>query len=413
MKSFFLIPFLKMKRRAKAFFLLFLGFFFLCEFRSDGQKNSTHFSSLKFASWNLEHFMSQAKFEQWKSYCSLKNWQEDQNSPPEIPYCDALDGRSFPDLRLVSLPLHDWESYLQKVQALKKTASKIDADIFAVQEVTDVEALKLVFDSGVYDFFMSSYPHSQNLGFVVKKKWKPLVQFQGIDSFALEKPSAKKSNRLRPGVEMTIHLPQGKIAVLNLHLKSGCKNYRLDAPEFKKDWEKRKKKEIQQNCQTLRKQIPLVKDWIQSKKDQPFLLLGDFNRDFFWEFTQKFQYGQKTRLFGSDSLESENPITDKTKIGLVFFEWSAVPNTRLILSRFDQKKKSKKNKNFCRFGDDHMIWNQKFVEFFRPKEAKKKFEYKNYAFPVQKIGYGPENYGKDKATPSDHCVLFTEAAFDP
>ncbi len=162
------------------------------------------------------------------------------------------------------------EDYL----ALKRHADRINADIIAVQEVENEQALARVFDPELWSFEIARNPDqetprpcagmadktiiTQRTGFAIKK---PIKYSRNPDLTALDVGNA---NRLRYGVDITLEAG-APLRLLSVHLKSGCP---AGAPGAGDD------------CQALFEQQKVLKKWVDERaKDAiPFILLGDFNR---------------------------------------------------------------------------------------------------------------------------------------
>lgn len=162
------------------------------------------------------------------------------------------------------------EDYL----ALKLHADRLGADVIAVQEVENEQALARVFDPDLWMFEVARNPDqqprracsgmadktiiTQRVGFVIKKSVK---YSRNPDLTALDVGSA---NRLRYGVDITLEMG-APLRLLSVHLKSGCP---AGAPGAGED------------CQVLFEQQKVLKKWVDERaKDAiPFVMLGDFNR---------------------------------------------------------------------------------------------------------------------------------------
>jgi len=158
--------------------------------------------------------------------------------------------------------------------ALRRHADRLAADVIAVQEVENEQALARVFDPEIWSFEVARNPDqeaprpcagtadktiiTQRAGFVIKKHVK---YSRNPDLTALDVGDA---NRHRYGVDITLEAG-APLRLLSVHLKSGCP---AGAPGAGDD------------CQALFEQQKILKKWIQARaKDaMPFALLGDFNR---------------------------------------------------------------------------------------------------------------------------------------
>jgi len=152
---------------------------------------------------------------------------------------------------------------------LKAYADILDADVIAFQEVKNHAAAERVFDSAVFQIFMSSRNHPQKTGFAVRRG---VVAVQHPDFSALD-----VTGGLRHGTDITITVDRQDIRLLSVHLKSFC----FDKPLTSSS----------DACQKLHQQVPVLESWIDARAAEgtPFIVLGDFNRRFdapgegFWE----------------------------------------------------------------------------------------------------------------------------------
>ncbi|MEM1349803.1 MAG: endonuclease/exonuclease/phosphatase family protein, partial [Myxococcota bacterium] len=152
--------------------------------------------------------------------------------------------------------------------ALRSYAEQLDADVVALQEIDGPEAARRVFDPKVYDFHFSSRAHTQLVGFAYKKT---LRVTHNPDLVALARVN---SERLRYGVDLTVHTKGHSMRLLAVHLKSGCFESPLDGPY--------RDRERPDACKKLKRQVPVLERWIEAraKEEVPFAVLGDFNRRF-------------------------------------------------------------------------------------------------------------------------------------
>ncbi len=139
-------------------------------------------------------------------------------------------------------------------------------DILAVQEVDGIEALERVVDTDVYDIFVSTRPQDrsingkQNTGFVVRQG----LAVQHQPDFKLL--DIEGDGDLRYGTRIDLTHNDQTIALMSVHLKSGCFDSSSNSTA----------------CSTLMDQVPVLEEWIDDKANSPtpFILLGDFNRRF-------------------------------------------------------------------------------------------------------------------------------------
>ncbi|WP_395338478.1 HAD family acid phosphatase [Ningiella sp. W23] len=160
-----------------------------------------------------------------------------------------------------------------EIDAMRAYIERVDADIYALQEVGSERAVRMLFPQDQWQVFMSprqdSEPYTcrrsgrtstqQKLAYAVRNELG-VNSIQGIDAFGLDMPG------LRYGLEMNVSTAFGDISILNVHMKSGCfvDNYSRSDRE---------------DCAVFAKQTPVLDGWIEGKEreNSPYLLLGDFN----------------------------------------------------------------------------------------------------------------------------------------
>jgi len=148
------------------------------------------------------------------------------------------------------------------IAVLRDYAVVLSADVVAFQEVDGKEAAAHVFPSSAYQVHITADQVVQRVGFAVKHGIKFTVNpdLVGLDIF----PDAKY--RLRSGADITLEMPGGKLRLLNVHLKTGCREDRLTSSR--------------PQCEILARQLAPLQGWIAKRRAEgvPFVLLGDFNR---------------------------------------------------------------------------------------------------------------------------------------
>lgn len=157
--------------------------------------------------------------------------------------------------------------------ALRGHSESLDADVIAFQEVESVAAARRVFDPARYDVVISARPASarggscygspgqsirhQAVGFAIRKgvRW---TRNPDLSALALGNPD------LRWGVDITL-VGTKPIRLLAVHLKSGCNSGRSPTDR---------------DCPVLFDQLPIVEGWIDARaaKGETFAVLGDWNR---------------------------------------------------------------------------------------------------------------------------------------
>ncbi len=150
----------------------------------------------------------------------------------------------------------------EDIDALRRYANLLDADVVAFQEVDGPEVAARVFTPDRYRIFVTGDRVTQRVGFAVRRT---LAAEQNPDLVGLD-VSAPGRNRLRSGADITLILAGNRLRLLAVHLKTGCHEARLASPS--------------RNCETLRGQVPPLQGWIAQRREDgvPFVLVGDFNR---------------------------------------------------------------------------------------------------------------------------------------
>ena len=171
-----------------------------------------------------------------------------------------LTARSFGD---PALPDDVHPKRPEDIDALRRYALTLNADVIAFQEVDGPEIAARVFPPEQYAIFTTGDHVVQRVGFAVRRGIPvvPNPDLVGLDLY----PNAR--HRLRSGADITLDLPGGRLRLLAVHLKSGCNHGRLTADSGRV-------------CETLRLQITPLQGWIAQRRQEgvPFVLLGDFNR---------------------------------------------------------------------------------------------------------------------------------------
>jgi len=151
----------------------------------------------------------------------------------------------------------------EDVDALRRYALLLDADVIAFQEVDGPEIAARVFPPERYAIITTGDDVVQRVGFAVRRGI-PVVRNPDLVGLVVF-PMAE--HRLRSGADITLDLPGGRLRLLAVHLKSGCNHGHLSGNSGRV-------------CETLRRQIAPLQGWIAQRQAEgvPFAVLGDFNR---------------------------------------------------------------------------------------------------------------------------------------
>jgi len=151
----------------------------------------------------------------------------------------------------------------EDIATLRHYALTLDADVVAFSEVDGAEIAAQVFPPDRYVIHITNDSVVQRAGFAIRRTiaFKPNPDLTALDLYAHAR------YRLRSGADVTLDLPEGKLRLLAVHLKSGCREAPLE-------------KSHARACETLAKQLPVLEQWVASRAQEavPFVLMGDFNR---------------------------------------------------------------------------------------------------------------------------------------
>ena len=142
-------------------------------------------------------------------------------------------------------------------------AAALDADVVAFQGVDGPDAARTVFPADRWALHMTEDRVVQRAGLAVRRgiAFTPQPDLAALDLFAHSR------YRLRGGADVALDLPAGKLRLLSVHLKSGCRTAALDDAGIPA-------------CATLREQGEVLAGWIAQRQaaGEAFAVLGDFGR---------------------------------------------------------------------------------------------------------------------------------------
>lgn len=267
-------------------------------------------STLRILSFNAEHFMSPPRFAQWRAFCSPLRWREPGAAPgrdgtagrrPEsLTYCDALDGSDGRGRRVFA-PVHDERTWRAKTDAVAALVRSADADVVLLQEVSDAEAARVVLGPQYRVASTAELWRGHEIAQNLAIGWRPasmpsaaaVVNGRGGTEEGLPEPglgpklelvegvsqAGADGRRTRPGLALTLDLGGGRrLAILNVHLKAGCRQGRLDEATSRNPERSFRRREA---CTVFQQQVPALERWADDKLRQGFgvVIAGDFNRD--------------------------------------------------------------------------------------------------------------------------------------
>ncbi len=142
-------------------------------------------------------------------------------------------------------------------------ASRLDADIVALQDVDGPAAAARLFDPARYAFHFPDEHDVQRSGFAVRRTLR-VVWNPDLEALDLH-PNARFS--LRRGADITVETDSQRLRIASIHLKAGCRAERLLPPSSV-------------DCDSLARQAAILADWIAARRREgvPFAIAGDFNR---------------------------------------------------------------------------------------------------------------------------------------
>ena len=161
----------------------------------------------------------------------------------------------------------------EDIAAINAYLTRVGADVYALQEVASVTALRQVFpaddwqivfsgrpDSAPYECRENGQPSTQQKVAIVARKSLNIIASDNLTSFGLNEPG------LRYGVVATLQTSTGTFNIVSLHLKSGC---------FVNDYTASHTKA----CPLLARQVPVLTSLLQQYQAEgtPFVIMGDFN----------------------------------------------------------------------------------------------------------------------------------------
>lgn len=150
-------------------------------------------------------------------------------------------------------------------ELLRAYAAELDADVIAVQEVTNPELLRRIYPPDANDIECEEGGGAMLVCVVIRKD-AGLEYVRHEDVVALD-----VSGGLRSGVDVTLQKNgEELLRLMAVHLKSGC----FKGPVYSVD--------ASADCEDFSYQIEPLEKWIDARASEaaPFAVVGDFNRRF-------------------------------------------------------------------------------------------------------------------------------------
>ncbi len=151
----------------------------------------------------------------------------------------------------------------EDIDRLRAYALMLRADVIAFSEVDGPEIAARVFPPERFRIHITGDQVVQRAGFAVRRglAFTPNADVTGLDVYAHAR------FHLRSAADLTLDLPDGRLRLLAVHLKSGCRQGALTDTR-------------DPACHTLGLQLPVLQAWIRAREaaGEAFVLMGDFNR---------------------------------------------------------------------------------------------------------------------------------------
>lgn len=277
---------------------------------SSGQRAATarpaSGAALRILTFNVEHLMSAERFREWRGFCEPHGWRDPpaRDRPERLTYCNALDGSDGRGRRLFA-PVHDEAAWQRKVDQQAALLRQADADIVLLQEVSDADAARLIlgphYRLATTAELWAGHAIAQNVAIAWRTTFPgPLPQAALIDSIS---QAGADGRRTRPGLALTVEPSPGRrLAILNVHLKAGCRQGRLGEATSRQP-ERAFRREA--DCAVFQRQVPAIERWADATlaAGTGVVIAGDFNRDVLREIRER----MPARSDGSDPAQPADP----------------------------------------------------------------------------------------------------------
>lgn len=250
---------------------------------------------LKVASWNLGWHMSLAEAATWIEKCSAPfaqdpatgiwkpaaagtpgwelTWGRDAKIEwdiSKIAPCDVFG--TFDPVPATNTAYADRSKRIQEF-----IRDNLDPDIIAFEEVSGEQSIREVLPGGEDEYFICSFTtHKvQRLAIAWRKTLGPSAEC--TTETALGLPNLPAADQVRPGLSLALTVDGRKLRVLAVHLKSSCVSPLEGANGNLAGGA--------EACKILQQQIAPLEAWIELKSQDTsaFIVLGDFNRNFWHE----------------------------------------------------------------------------------------------------------------------------------
>jgi endonuclease/exonuclease/phosphatase family metal-dependent hydrolase len=145
---------------------------------------------------------------------------------------------------------------------LRAYATRLAADVVALQEIDGEAAAARVFDPAIYAIHLTDEQDVQRPGFAIRRG---LRVTRNPDLAELDIRAGSRRS-LRRGADITVEGANGaRLRLLSVHLNAGCREDPLDGAG---------------DCEALARQARILATWVEARRRDgvAFAVLGDFNR---------------------------------------------------------------------------------------------------------------------------------------
>ncbi|MGE0313098.1 MAG: endonuclease/exonuclease/phosphatase family protein [Lautropia sp.] len=270
---------------------------------------------LRILTFNAEHLMSDERFERWRAFCEPRGWHDpdapvpfEDARPAELNFCDALDGTDGRGKRLFK-PLRTAADLADKRQQIRQLITSAKPDFVLLQEVSDASAAAALLGPEFRVLSSAELWRDHRISQNVAIGWRESLPLHvgKVELVASIAKSGADGRLTRPGIAVEVELDGGRrLAILNLHLKAGCRMGRLDeAPS--RDPERAERREAA--CSVFQAQVPAIEAWADARLEAGagVVIAGDFNRDLMRELRDKLPAR-------NDDGDPGRPVDDPRKI---------------------------------------------------------------------------------------------------
>lgn len=218
--------------------------------------------SLRLTSWNMEWLADPRELDAtgfW-STCAARDWPNEKLAPA-LPFCDVYQRDGILDAAAYAA------DKLEPLRIALAAMAQRGLDVLAVQEVRGPSALQAVLPPGYRVACFTTRDDAQNVGFAIREAAGVQSRCREVRTLSLE-DDPQAGRPVRRGLELTLRIGDRDVALLNVHLKSGCPTSRLD-------------KAGDAACTLLQRQAQPLEQWVeeQAGAGNAFIVVGDWNRD--------------------------------------------------------------------------------------------------------------------------------------